>query len=46
VSPGPLDAEQARARIVEGLAPHYAADDLAYVTERLHVDLRRQASCV
>ena len=38
VSPGPLDLDQARARIVEGLAPHYTADDLAYVAERLHVD--------
>jgi hypothetical protein len=38
VAPGPLDLQQARARIVEGLVPHFTPADLAYLDERLHVD--------
>jgi hypothetical protein len=38
VAPGPLDLQQARARIVEALVPHFTPADLAYLDERLYVD--------
>jgi len=38
VAPGPLDLVQARAEIVARLATYFSGDDLAYLTERLHVD--------
>ena len=38
VSPGPLEPEQARSRIVDGLVPHFTAADFAFLTERLYVD--------
>ena len=38
VAPGPLDLQQARARIVEALVPHFTPADLAYLDEHLYVD--------
>ncbi len=38
VAPGPLDLQQARARIVEALTPHFTSADVAYLDERLHLD--------
>lgn len=38
LAPGPLDPAAARAAIVERIAAHYTAEEVAHLSERLHVD--------